>query len=39
MSSSSAIRDPLQDHLLTPQNAALVIIACCLASSPSTAAR
>jgi nicotinamidase-related amidase len=26
MSSSSAIRDPLQDHLLTPQNAALVII-------------
>jgi nicotinamidase-related amidase len=26
MSSSSHIRDPLQDHLLTPQNAALVII-------------
>jgi len=26
MSSSSSIRDPLQDHLLTPQNATLVII-------------
>jgi nicotinamidase-related amidase len=26
MGSSSAIRDPLEDHLLTPQNAALLII-------------